>query len=96
MKEFIIYGLVDPRSNKICYIGVTKRGLKTRLKEHNNPKDTLTTILSKVSRYLKTHNLEFSGVILYEGLSKLEAEKKEIQQIKKYKTRTISKPGSYH
>jgi hypothetical protein len=85
MKEFIIYGLIDPRTNKICYIGVTKRGLKTRLREHNNPKTELTTILSKVSRYLITKKLKFSGIILYENLSRGEAEKMEIKLIKKYK-----------
>jgi hypothetical protein len=96
MKNYIVYGLIDPRTNKICYVGITKRGLKTRLKEHNNPKKTLTTIIYKVHKFLEKNGLEFSGVVLYDNLSKEEAEIKEIENIKHYaKTNKLynEKPG---
>ena len=84
MRNYIVYGLIDPRTGKICYIGITKRGLKVRLKEHNKPKKTLTTIIYKIHKHLEKQNLMFSGVVLWDNLFKEEAELKEIETINYY------------
>ena len=86
MKEYIVYGLIDPRNGSICYIGITKRGLRTRLREHNNPKSTLSTIISKVGRHLKKNELKFEGVILLNNLTLDQANNEEIKLIIKFKS----------
>lgn len=36
MRIGFIYALIDPRDNKVCYIGQTKRSLRQRYSEHVN------------------------------------------------------------
>ena len=55
--EIRIYGLVDPRDNKIRYVGKTKRQLNKRLYEHIFNKRTIRTYKSNWITALKKENL---------------------------------------
>ncbi len=82
---FKLYGLIDPRTNKICYIGITKSTLKVRLRQHNSPKSTNEAPIAKLSRYLKVKKMNLSIVLLETTETQEEIFDKEIQYIKKYK-----------
>lgn len=85
MKKYLIYGLVDPRNNKICYIGMTSQKLKIRLRQHNNPKKDNLSKIAKLSRFLNKNKLKFSIVELYSCLDEQDMFEKEILFIKEYR-----------
>lgn len=64
-----MYYLYDPRNSTVCYVGVTTN-YKKRLKQHQNPKDSLNTRIAKLQRYLLNNNLSLSGAIIAESSSK--------------------------
>lgn len=83
--KYKIYGLIDPRDNKICYIGVTIRTLKKRIQEHNNPIDTNLSKIAKLSRYLKNKNLQLNIILIDTAINKEEMYQKEIELIKHFR-----------
>lgn len=80
-----IYGLIHPISNKICYIGYSTQKLKTRLTQHNNPKDSNMSKIAKLRRSLKKQNLKLSIVLLKNCSSEEEMYKEEIFYISFFK-----------
>lgn len=64
IRGFIIYGLIDPRTSKICYIGCTQQLLSNRLRQHNLPVLSNKSKIAKLSRKLKKLKLKLSIVEL--------------------------------
>lgn len=81
--KYQIYGLIHPKTNRICYVGLTTRKLKERLAQHNNPVKSNPTKIAKLKRSLK--ELKFSIVLLKECSSKEDMLEAEIFFIKLYK-----------
>lgn len=86
MIKFKVYGLVDPRNNKICYIGITRKLLKRRLYQHNNPSDNNLCKIAKLSRHLKGKQLKFNIVELESCKDEIGMYDKEIYYINLYKS----------
>lgn len=83
--KYKIYGLIDPRTNKICYIGFTQQGLKKRLTQHLNPKPTNESKIAKLHRFLKSKNLKLTIVEIENCKSLEDMYDKEIYYISYYK-----------
>jgi hypothetical protein len=56
--DYKIYGLVDPRTNEIRYVGKTKRTLRVRLRAHINDRPKSNTYKHNWINQLKQINLE--------------------------------------
>jgi len=65
-----LYVLVDPRSDKVCYVGITKQEFKKRLLQHRNPRKTNEASIAKLQRFLKSNNLTLQGEVLAKGSEK--------------------------
>ena len=64
-KKYKIYGLIDPRTNKICYIGYTTQLLRKRLLQHLNPISGNRSKIAKLHRHLKKKDLKLLIVEIY-------------------------------
>lgn len=62
-----LYILLDPRTDSICYIGITKQKFEKRLAQHRNPKNTNQASIAKLQKHLKTKNLKLYGEVLAKG-----------------------------
>lgn len=85
MKTYKIYGLIDPRNNSICYIGMTTQNPKKRLRQHRSPIKSNESKIAKLQRHLIKKGMTLDIVILYDCSSKEEMYSKEIEIIKFYK-----------
>ena len=85
MKTYKIYGLIDPRTYQICYIGYSTQKLKNRLAQHNNPHTENMSKIAKLCRSLKVLNKKFEIVEITTCLSEEDMYEKEIFYIKEYK-----------
>lgn len=85
-KVYLVYGLIDPRTNKVCYIGMTRQKLSKRLQQHNNPIESNLSIVAKVARRLQRDNLKFESVILQKCKSQEHMESEEIRIIAEYRS----------
>jgi hypothetical protein len=65
-----MYGLIDPRENKICYIGITN-DIKNRIKQHNRPKLSNLAPIAKLCRHLKEKGLKL-GIVELNKSNKLD------------------------
>lgn len=83
-RGFLIYGLINPKSDKICYIGYTTQLLSTRLRQHNNPVTNNNSKVAKLLRHLIKENLKFSIVEIDDCINEKEMYKSEIKHIKEY------------
>lgn len=63
----LLYTLIDPRDNQICYIGITKQSFKNRLAQHRNPIPTNMTAIAKLQRHLKTLGMTIQGEARVKG-----------------------------
>jgi predicted GIY-YIG superfamily endonuclease len=79
-----IYGLIDPRTSLICYIGYTTQKLTRRLGQHNSPKRTNMSKIAKLKRSLG--DSKFTIIELYDCSSIEDMYSKEIELIAKYKS----------
>lgn len=87
-----VYGLIDPRYNKICYIGFTSNLLSARLSQHNNPTFNNQTPIAKLSRFLKRENKNLDIVLLAEFKTENDALNSEKEFIKFFESqKTILK-----
>ena len=84
-KTYKIYGLIDPRTNKICYIGYTTQLLKTRLLQHLNPIPNNLSKIAKLHRYLKRNGLKLSIIEICNCKNEEEMYEKEIFYISHFK-----------
>ena len=64
---YYLYFLIDPRNDKVCYIGLTKQIFQKRLKQHRSPKSTNQAAIAKLQRHLKTQNMTLNGEIVAKG-----------------------------
>lgn len=66
IKKYVVYGLVDPRTNEIRYVGKTRQLLKNRLKKHYEDASNPQNIRHKAQwfRVLKQNGLRPSVKIL--------------------------------
>jgi hypothetical protein len=85
-KIYKIYGLIDPRSNKLCYIGYTTQTLKNRLRQHLNPKDENMSKIAKLQRYLNKYDKKLSIIEICNCKSEEEMYEKEIYYISHFKS----------
>lgn len=84
-KKYKIYGLIDPRTNKICYVGYTTQLLKSRLLQHLNPISQNLSKIAKLSKYLRKKNLKLSIVEICNCKNEEEMYEKEIFYISHFK-----------
>jgi len=66
-----LYILLDPRTDDVCYVGITKQNFKNRLLQHRNPKNTNSASIAKLQRHLKTKGLTLYGEVLAKGSEEL-------------------------
>lgn len=66
-KPHYLYILLDPRTDTVCYVGITKQEFKKRLLQHRNPKITNQASIAKLQRHLKSKGLTLNGEILAKG-----------------------------
>lgn len=85
MKKYKIYGLIDPRTDKICYIGYTTQLLKSRLLQHLNPNSENKSNIAKLNRYLRKKDLKLKIIEIYDCKNEQEMYDKEIYYIAYYK-----------
>lgn len=62
-----LYFLIDPRTNDICYVGVTWQNPKNRFRQHRSPKPSNKTAIAKLQRYLKENNMTLGAEIVAKG-----------------------------
>lgn len=79
MKRYVVYCHVFPNGKR--YVGITSQSTKRRWQNGEGYKGQV--VYNSIQKY-GWHNIEHN--ILYENLTKLEAEKKEIEIIKEWKT----------
>lgn len=84
-KTYKIYGLIDPRTNKLCYIGYTTQTLKKRLRQHLNPKEENMCKIAKLQRYLNRYNKKLTIFEICNCKSEEEMYEKEIFYISHFK-----------
>lgn len=77
-----VYGLIDPRYKRICYIGYTGGLLSARLRQHNNPTEYNVTPIANLARFLNKEGKKLSITQLAEFDSKEEALNSEMLFIK--------------
>lgn len=65
--RYVVYCLVDPRYNCVCYIGLTKQKFRKRLLQHRNPAKTNKSAIAKLQRHLIKNNLTLQGHELVSG-----------------------------
>lgn len=85
--KYKIYALVDPRNNKVCYIGCTYQNLNKRFLQHLNPIKTNQSKLAKLVRFLKNKSMKLSIIEIDNCSTKEEMYEKEIFHISDYKKR---------
>lgn len=68
---YYLYFLIDPRKNKVCYVGLTKQKFKLRLLQHRNPKHSNEASIAKLQRHLKTIGLTLQGEVMAKGSKEL-------------------------
>lgn len=83
--NYKVYCLIDPRDNSIKYIGITKRNLEIRLKEHINDKKSKKTYKAFWINKLKSLNLKPIIKLLEGSLNSINAKELEIFYIAKYR-----------
>ena len=66
-KPYYLYFLEDPRTNRVCYIGLTCQKFSTRLSQHRNPVKHNNTKIAKLQRKLKEEGLTLDGYIVAKG-----------------------------
>lgn len=66
-KPYYLYMLIDPRTDEMCYIGLTKQKFITRLQQHRNPKKTNKARIAKLQRHLKRNGMTLQGKVLAKG-----------------------------
>lgn len=64
---YYLYFLIDPRFDKVCYVGLTKQNFKNRLLQHRNPKKTNEAAIAKLQRHLKKKGLTLQGEVVAKG-----------------------------
>jgi predicted GIY-YIG superfamily endonuclease len=77
-KSYKIYGLINPKTNKICYIGYTTQTLKRRLQQHLNPILENKSKIAKLSRSLKRQDLKLTIVEICQCIDVNDMYEKEI------------------
>lgn len=78
-KEYSLYFLYDPRTNILCYVGITKQMFKDRLLQHKNPVPSNQAPIAKLQRYLKNNNLTLYGEVMLSGdKEEIEREQKKL------------------
>ena len=80
-QSYFIYGLIDPRTNSLCYIGCTRRPMKIRLRQHNNVPLTQVSKIANLSKTLKRLGLSFSMIKICTCQSEQEMYDKEVYYI---------------
>jgi hypothetical protein len=88
-KNYKVYGLIDPRTNLIKYVGITKRNLELRLSEHINTRRKYNTYKIKWIDKLKSIQLLPTIILIENNLTKESACEKEIYYIDFYKSNKL-------
>ena len=83
--NYKVYALIDPRNNRVKYIGITKRSIEIRLKEHIDDKKSRKTYKAFWINKLKSLGLTPSIKIIKKNLSADLAKEYEIHYIGFYK-----------
>lgn len=77
-----LYFLYDPRTNIMCYVGITKQDFKNRLLQHKNPVNSNRTPIAKLQRYLKKRGMSLYGeVMLTDSMEVIERAEKTFIEI---------------
>ena len=85
-KDHFVYGLIDPRTDELFYIG---KGRGTRARSHarpsfyNNPKFKKMALYEKVREIIVDDGLMYGIEMFHEGLTEKQALKLEVQIIRK-------------
>ncbi len=66
-EPYYLYFLIDPRTNSVCYVGLTKQKFKTRLNQHRSPKKSNEASIAKLQRKLKEEGLTLQGNVVAKG-----------------------------
>jgi hypothetical protein len=82
--DFKVYGLKEPDTERIRYVGITKNRLKDRLRQHVGDKNKRHK--SNWIKNLKQRGLRPEVELLEDGLSFEQAIKKEVEYIKMFKS----------
>lgn len=80
--KYKLYYLFDPRTDKICYVGITSQEFKRRLNQHKNPSKNNKTKIAKLQRYLLKNKLTLYGSIIFESNDESVIQQLEINKIK--------------
>lgn len=62
-----LYVLIDPRDDKVCYVGITMQSFQDRLNQHRNPVRGNNTRIAKLQKHLKSIGLTIQGEVLAKG-----------------------------
>ena len=81
-QSYFIYGLIDPRTSSLCYIGCTRNPMKHRLQQHNSTAARrYQSKISNLAKLLHKLKLEFSMIKICTCQSEQEMYDKEIHYI---------------
>ena len=82
--EYKLYYLFDPRTNKVCYIGITSQDFIKRLNQHKNPSKNNKTKIAKLQRFLLKNKMSLYGSVIIESKDKDLIQQLEIEHIKNF------------
>lgn len=87
--NYKLYYLFDPRTNKVCYIGITSQDFNKRLNQHKNPSKNNKTKIAKLQRFLLKNKMSLYGSVIIESENRNLIQQLEIEHIKNFDKKNL-------